>query len=223
MTALPTTHDRCWARIGVWGDRSCPELTAAVHCHNCPVFGAAGRGFLEGPPPAGYLDEWTARLAEPAEARAGDRRGVLVFRLGGEWLALSVTALHEVIPVRPVHRVPLRGGLLAGIVNVRGELHLAVHLDRLLGIARAAGDPAAPAARAIPRLLVAGRPGATWVLPADEVDRVHRIAAADLAAAPPTLDRAAAHYSRGVFRRADRAIGWLDEERLFETLRTSVR
>ena len=28
----------CWNRIGVNGDRSCPELTSFVHCRNCPVF-----------------------------------------------------------------------------------------------------------------------------------------------------------------------------------------
>ena len=49
MTALPlhAPPDRCWQEIGVWGDRSCPELAAVTHCHNCPVFAAAGRKFLK--------------------------------------------------------------------------------------------------------------------------------------------------------------------------------
>src|SRR4051812_32697640 len=55
----------CWHRIGVWGDRSCPELAKVTHCHNCPVFAAAGRRFLDGPSPPDYLDEWTERLARP--------------------------------------------------------------------------------------------------------------------------------------------------------------
>jgi chemotaxis-related protein WspD len=124
----------CWNRIGVRGDRSCPELTQYVHCQNCPVFAAAGRRFLDVATPPGYLEEWTQRLAAPVEEAAADLEGVLVFRLADEWLALSVHTLVEVTTLRPVHRVPHRGGLLAGLVNIRGELCLCVHLVKLLGI-----------------------------------------------------------------------------------------
>jgi chemotaxis-related protein WspD len=136
MTRLPTVAPQsdCWNRIGVRGDRSCPELTQYVHCQNCPVFAAAGRHFLDVPTPPDYLDEWTERLAAPAEEATADLEGVLVFRLADEWLALSVHTLVEVTTPRPIHRVPHRGGLLAGLVNIRGELCLCVHLTKLLGI-----------------------------------------------------------------------------------------
>lgn len=226
MTPLPVTpgRDDCWNRVGVFGDRSCPELGRVGHCHNCPVFAAAGRQFLDAPPPPGYLEEWAARLAEPEEGAAGERVGVLVFRIGGEWLALPVGALVEVTAPRPIHRVPFRGGLLAGLVNVRGELHLAVRLDQLLGIGGAppAGDGAGPRPGP-PRLLVVRRGADTWVFPVDEVDGVRRFPAADLAGVPPTLGRAAARFARGVFRHDDRAVGYLDEVRLFEALRAKVR
>lgn len=88
--------DPCWNRIGVWGDRSCPELEAVTHCHNCPVFAAAGRSFLDAPSPPDYLDEWTRRLALPDGADAADVHSLLVFRLGSEWLALPVGVLVEV-------------------------------------------------------------------------------------------------------------------------------
>src|SRR3954447_825393 len=133
----------CWNTIGVRGDRSCPELVQYVHCQNCPVFAAAGRRFLDAPSPPGYLDEWTERLAAPADAAAGDVESVLLFRLGDEWLALPVRALAEVTTPRPIHRVPFRGGLIAGLVTIRGELALCVHLTRLLGIDPAAAAPPA--------------------------------------------------------------------------------
>lgn len=38
--------DHCWSKIGVSGDRTCPELQSFVHCRNCPVFAAAARTFL---------------------------------------------------------------------------------------------------------------------------------------------------------------------------------
>jgi chemotaxis-related protein WspD len=220
MIALPTTPADCWNHIGVSGDRSCPELARVVHCRNCAVFTAAGRRFLKGPPPAGYLEEWTARLAEPEEKAAGELVSVLVFRLADEWLALPVQALVEVIPLRPIHRIPFRGGLLAGLVNVRGELHLAVRLDQVLGIQRASGEQEKAAPR---RLLVVRRQTEVWVFPVDEVDRVVRFPAVELVSVPPTLSRAATRFTRAVYRYDDRAVGLLDEQQLFETLRARVQ
>ena len=177
--------DQCWPRIGVWGDRSCPELVKMTHCHNCPVFAAAGRRFLDAPSPPDYLDEWTRRLAAPEEDEVRDELGVLVFRLGDEWLALPVAVLVEVTRPRPVHRIPHRGGLLAGMANIRGELHLCVRLDLLLGVA-ATADPD-PELR---RLVVIRRDGEGWAFVAEAVDQVHRVLLPDLGTAAPTLARA---------------------------------
>lgn len=226
LPLLPEQPD-CWNRIGVWGDRSCPELDGVVHCHNCPIFRAAGRRFLASPAPEGYQDDWTARLAAEEDQEVADRQGVLIFRLGDEWLALPVAALHEVLSIRAIHRIPFHGGLLAGVVNVRGELHLAIRMDHLLGItarAKEEGDRApAPGGKSVPRLLLAGRGAETWVFRVEEVDRVHRLANREVKPVPPTLRRAATRYTRGVFNSKDRAVGLLDEGRLFEVLRTSVR
>src|SRR3954462_5683075 len=102
----------CWNHIGVHGNRSCPELATAVHCHNCPVFAAAGRQFLDAASPSGYLEDWAERLAALPETAAADIQSVLLFRLADEWLALPVTVIVEVTGPRPVHRIPYRGGVL---------------------------------------------------------------------------------------------------------------
>jgi chemotaxis-related protein WspD len=229
MTALPIADERndCWNRIGVWGDRSCPELPGVVHCHNCPVFRVAGSRFLAAPAPDGYLDAWTARLAEKEDEEVGDVQGVLIFRLGGEWLALPVAALREVVSIRPVRRIPFQGALLAGLVNVRGELHLTVRLDSLLAIA-GPGDGKAIISpvngfKMAARLLVAGRGAETWVFAVDEVDGVYRLAASELTPVAPTLGRATARLTRGVFLCQSRAVGLLDDARLFEVVRASMR
>ena len=229
MKTLPMTAERqdCWNRIGVWGDRSCPELASVVHCHNCPIFRAAGRHFLASPSPEGYLDAWTTRLAEKEDKELTEVQGALIFRLGEEWLALPVAALREVISVRSIHRIPFHGGLLAGVVNVRGELHLSVRMDHLLGLTHRAEEngnrTTASENKTRPRLLVAGRGAETWVFRVDEVDRVHRLATSELQPVPPTLGRATTRYTRGVFISHDRTVGLLDEARLFEVLRTNVR
>lgn len=209
--------DPCWNRIGVWGDRTCGQLADVTHCHNCPVFAAAGRRFLDAPSPPDYLGEWTTRLAEVGYDGAADELSVLVFRLGGEWLALPVGVLVEVTRERAPHRVPHRGGLLAGLVNIRGELHLCARLDRLLGIVPVEGKAEHP------RMVVIRRDTEVWVFAADEVDQVYHIPGGALAPAPPTLSRAAARVSRGVFHTDGRAVGLLDDFRLFNSLREQVR
>lgn len=214
MTPLPTTD--CWNVIGVHGDCSCPELAEFVHCHNCPVFAAAGRRFLDAPSPPGYLEEWTERLAAPADAAATDLESVLVFRLADERLALSVHALVEVTTPRTVHRVPFRGGLLAGLVNIRGELHLCAHLAKLLGIAAAPSNGAQ-------RLLVARRDAERWAFPVDAVEQVCRVPRADIGQPPTTVGRSATHLSRGVFAWDGGPVGLLDDGRVFDALRTRLR
>lgn len=210
--------EQCWNRIGVRGDRSCPELLKFTHCNNCPVFAAAGRRFLDAPSPEGYLDEWTTRLATRDDTREGDESSVLVFRLGDEWLALPVAVLVEVTRPRAIHRVPHRGGLVAGMANIRGELHLCVRLDLLLGVA-AVADPD-PELR---RLVVIRRETEYWAFAADEVDQVHRVLLPDLTTAAPTLARSHVKMTRGVFPHAGRSVGLLDDSRLFHSLRERMR
>jgi chemotaxis-related protein WspD len=217
------TLDDCWNRIGVHGDRSCPELPKVVHCHNCAVFAAAGRRFLDAPSPAGYLDEWTQRLAAPIEEAAEDLQGVLVFRLAEEWLALAVHALIEVGNLRPVHRIPHRAGVLAGLVNIRGELHLCAHLDQVLGISRKEEGERMKEESRKGRLLVVRREAERWVFRVDEVDQVHRFPIRALTRVPATVGRSVAHLTRGVFHWQGRTIGLVDDERLFQSLRARMR
>lgn len=219
LPVVPAGDSDCWNRIGVRGDRSCPELQAMGHCHNCPVFARAGRQFLNGASPPGYLEEWTARLAAPPEEAADDLLSVLTFRLGEEWLGLPVQVLVEVTTPRPIHRVPHRRGLLAGLVNIRGELHLCAYLHHLLGIQVVDrgkdlhGD----------RLLVTAWGGQHWVFPVQEVDQVRRISRAELTATPPTVALAIGRLSAGVFRDRERSIGLLDAEVLFPSLQGKIR
>jgi chemotaxis-related protein WspD len=228
LPALPvTTGTDCWNRIGVQGDRSCPELPGVVHCQNCPVFAAAGRRFLDGQPPSGYLEEWGQRLIAPLEAIATDLQSVLIFRIDEEWLALRVQVLLEVTGTRAIHRIPHRAGLLAGLVNIRGELHLCVQLAQLLGIGTGRSGPQAgpDTSRELARrrLIVVQRDSDRWVFPVDEVDQVYRFSGAQLRGAPATLARAAGKLTQGIFVWRERSIGYLDDARLFQVLRANIR
>ena len=64
----------------------------------------------------------------------------MVFRIGAEWIGLPTDVFQEVAEECIVHTLPhRRGGVLAGLVNVRGELLLCVALEILLGMEPASG------------------------------------------------------------------------------------
>src|SRR4030095_4038577 len=39
----------CWSQVGIWGNRSCPELQQHVHCRNCPAYAEAAVLMVVGP------------------------------------------------------------------------------------------------------------------------------------------------------------------------------
>ena len=218
--SLPVTTlvDDCWNRIGVSGDRTCPELVTHVHCRNCPVFARAARSFFDRKAPEGYLAEWSELLGRPSGHGAVDDSALLVFRLGSEWLALALAVVSEVTVLRPVHRVPHRTNrVFQGLVSLRGQLQLCVSLHGLLEV-----DPPDPAVEtsANPRLVVIRKETETWVFPADEVVGVHRVARDRLQKVPSTLANPTGSFSRAVFAwDQERSVDVLDEPRVFATLR----
>jgi chemotaxis-related protein WspD len=210
----------CWRAIGVSGDGSCPELRTHVHCRNCPVFTRAGRSLLERAAPPGYRDEWTHLLAQVKPA-AQSERSVLVFRLAEEWLAVETSLCAEVAEWRAPHRIAHRPAhLLAGMVNIRGELSLCVSLHGVLGLhADARGERR--------RLVVVSREGVTWVFTADEVRGVVRFAEAEVENTPMSVAAGLAPLTRRVFRwrvadEPERRVGLIDGDALFTALRGSV-
>jgi chemotaxis-related protein WspD len=136
---MPERKDEvgCWNKIGVWGDRSCPELEAAVHCHNCPVFSAAGRSLLDREAPDEYLGEWAEAITRPAETKNANGESAVVFRLASEWFGLPVHLCREVVEDCPIHTLPHRSdAVFLGLVNVRGQLQLCISLANFLASKR---------------------------------------------------------------------------------------
>lgn len=213
----------CWRRIGVSGDRSCPELETYIHCRNCPVLAEAARSFFDREPPEGYLEDWTRILEQPEVVADPDALSVLIFRVDREWLALPTTTLAEITTLRPLHRVPHRtGGVLEGLANIRGQLQLCVSLHALLGlegrppVAGQSDDGPSPA-----RILVVDRGdagGGPWVCPVDEVGGVQRIARSALRAVPSTVSQANTRFCQALFQWQDETVGLLDEGRVFAGL-----
>lgn len=221
--ATPLRLDDCWNRIGVRGDRSCPELKTHLHCRNCPVHAAAVAALLDRELPVGHLDRWTEHFAKPVEVREAGLHAIVIFRLGVEWLALPTAVFLEVAALRPIHSLPhRRNATVQGLVNIRGELLLCVSAAAVLGLAETAPKPDESGRKANRRLLVLSREGQRLVLPVDEVGGTHRYHPRDLLPPPATVARAGATYTKAILNWRDHPVGCLDDELLFYSLNRSI-
>jgi len=215
QVVAPMEH--CWRHVGVSGDRTCAELATFIHCRNCPVLAAAARRFFDRPAPPGYLESWQKILEQPAADLDADTSSVLIFRLGNEWLSLPTAVLVEVTQPRQLHRLPHRSGtIIAGIVNIRGQLQVCVRLEGLLGLDATAIEP--PIAALTARLLVVERAGARWAFRVDEVAGLHRVPGRSLRDVPATVSGADTRATVALFAWQDRTVGLLDEARLLDGL-----
>jgi chemotaxis-related protein WspD len=222
--ARTVNFDDCWNRIGVRGDASCERLVEYVRCLNCPVFETAAAKLLERPIPLVDLSRHDVRApAQPQRDLQGASESFLVFRIGGEWLALPTPIFKRIVQTRPIHTLPHRQHrAVLGVVNVQGELLVCLSLAHLLGFAADASAHDDRARHDLPRLLVVSRAEEHAVFPVDQVDGVHRIATASFCAPPATLSHAAAAHTRAVAPWRGMSVGLLDADALFDTLNRSL-
>ncbi|HTB63262.1 MAG TPA: chemotaxis protein CheW [Opitutales bacterium] len=211
----------CWRRIGVWGDKSCPELAEQVHCANCPVFAEAGRSFFDRDAPEDYLREWAGVLAQ-ASAPHEETVSALVFRLGPQWLALPAAGVVSVSELRPVHRLPHRSGkIFSGLVNIAGELQLAFNLHALLELPVEAPLHLSLSAQIYPRLVLCRREQAAFAFLADEVYGAAALVLAQMQTGP-SESNSLATFSRGQFAFKRRTLRLLDDELLAHALARNI-
>ncbi len=215
------TIDTCWKRVGIWGDRSCPELATHLHCRNCGVFCSAAAALLDRKPPEGYQAEWTMRIAQPRHKELAGTLSIVIFRVGGEWLALPSKVFLEVADLRPIRSLPHRrqDDAVRGVVNIRGELLLCVSPAGLLGLVEQGLPPEPKKERkAHPRLLVLSHKGNRAVFPVDEVHVGRRYHPDELKPVPSTVSLASAAYTLGLISWEGFSVGILDSDLLFYTL-----
>jgi chemotaxis-related protein WspD len=193
----------------------------------------AARAFFDREAPEGYLESWSGILEEPGTTDNSHPLSVLVFRLGREWLALSTLVLVEVTTPRTCHRIPHRvGGLLEGVLNIRGQLQLCISAHRLLGIDPTTADEAVrtdgvPTAERLPqadlrRLLVVERAGRSgldrWVFSTDQVAGVQRVERTAMRAVPATVSQSGARFCHALFDWQGVVVAILDDSRFFDGL-----
>lgn len=213
----------CWNVIGVRGDASCAELTAHVHCRNCPIYSNAAANLLDGEPPADYIAHWTEQARKHKGAAERAELSVLLFRIGSEWLALPTGVLAEIASVRPVHSIPhRRNGVVLGLANIRGTLLVCISLRDVLSVDTAAPAEPIKTGYVAARFVVIQRDGQRVVCPVDEVHGIERFSARDLGSVPATVAGAASRYTRAVLTWQAKTLGLLDEHALFQAVNRSL-
>lgn len=212
----------CWKSIGTFGDRSCHRLSEEIHCRNCEVYRAGGRNLLDRPQPDAYREELTRQLAEPEVILEDKPLELVLFRIGGAWLALPSRCFLRTLPILPVVPMPGRtNAVFQGMVNAHGDIRLCVSLGPLMGpeMDRPVIDVSA---RVFPRMLEISLNGQIWVYASDEVVGSIDCEQNSLEALPANLAIASQGLVRGVFDWFGLRVALLEHERLCALLEEAL-
>lgn len=215
--ALPVV-DACWNQIGVRGDRSCPKLIQAIHCHNCQVFSAAAQTLLDRPADEAYLAELSAFVSEPLQTRKAADRSAVLFCVGGEHFAIDTESVIEVGDAVAPRRIPHRSDdVLVGLIHIQGRLDLCISLCGLLDLPRPRS-----VLTTLVRVLVASSAGQRWVFLVDTVTGIQRFHHDQLVEAPAS-SRAGNAFVRGLVAHEGALHGLLDLGRVCERVKERLR
>ena len=209
----------CWRKIGVYaGDHSCTRLLEVVHCRNCDVFSAAARSVMLRE--TDQLDDDVAWVPEIAAVV----RSALLLRIGGVRIGLPVACVIEIAADAPLRRVPHRSGrAVAGLTNVRGQLHLTLVPERLFGLEISASAQEVPENHVRPRIvLMHAVVGAPVALRADHVVGVHGFALDALGPVPESLPARLADCANAIGLFEDEHYFLLDEVKFAEVLTEAI-
>lgn len=205
--------DRCWNRIGVGGDATCPQLAALGHCRNCGEYARGGRTLLDREPPADAVAEWSRVLAEVKTSASASGDPMIAFQVCSEGFALHAAFLERVTAMPPVHTVPSRSGdVFRGVVNIDGELLPCFSAAAGLQLG---GDGTAPNPA---RILVLHQAEARLACAVDQVTGFVRLMPEDLETPPVTLAHNQRAFTIAVFLMKGKHAGLLDGARFIQHL-----
>jgi chemotaxis-related protein WspD len=170
------------------------------------------------------LRESTALVAAKKNVVELGTKSVLTFRIGTEWFALPAGVVQEIADRGTVRSLPgHRGGILSGLVNVRGELLLCIALGVVLGLEKGPDGQEIGAPASSERLMICKHGDARLAFQVSEVYGLHRYHPRDLRNTPATLAKAAEGiYTLGVVPWGDKIVGCLDDELLFYTVNKNL-
>lgn len=131
------------------------------------------------------------------------------FAVGPLQFGVEVRRVQELIRHQPMTRVPRAPGDVRGLINLRGQIVLALDVRSRL---RLPHDGAA----ARPMNVVVRCPEGAASLLVDEICDVVEVDTAAFEPAPDTLESSVAQFVTGVFKMPDRLLLVLDVDRLLD-------
>lgn len=134
---------------------------------------------------------------------------VCTFQIGGNWYGLDVTRVQEVALPQALTSVPLSHPAVAGLMNLRGQIVIAIDLRRRLGLPDR--DRNVPCVYVVIETIN----GAVSLI-ADEVGDVLTLSKQDFESPPDTLREMARNLTVGVYKLPNRLFVLLDPDRLAE-------
>jgi chemotaxis-related protein WspD len=172
---------------------------------------------------AEYLLEASVHVAAEKKVAQAGTRSVVIFRIASEWLALPADIFQEASDEHIVRTLPhRRGGVLRGLVSVRGELLICVAFGTLLGVADSP-QLSRESLKASRRLLVCNEKGGKFAFQVNEIYGTHRYHPSSVRAVPSTLEKSeAARYINGILPWKETTAGLLDPELLLYTLNRNL-
>lgn len=171
---------------------------------------------------AAAIAEATAHYAAPRAIEGVLGESAVVFRIGGEWLALPTATLDRIADPQPVHSLPhRRSGAPAGLVNVGGDLVVHVSLGNLLNVQAGARSDAGESTRSVARLLVLTDQRGRLAITVDEVWGVYRYDASARKAMPASAGGLST-YTSAILDVDGRTVGYLDVNRVMSALSTAI-
>jgi len=148
----------------------------------------------------------------------GDRQFVTL-GIDGEIFGIEVTAVREILEVRPITRLPQCPPYLLGMIDVRGSTVPVIDLRSKLGLPSAANTEQT-------RILVLDIPGESGARVLGLLtDRVFEVTSLDEQVMQPPPDigvRWRSDYIQGLGRRGDAFVVVFDLERLFSSHETAL-
>jgi purine-binding chemotaxis protein CheW len=131
--------------------------------------------------------------------------------LDGACYGIEVTRVQEIIRYQRLTRVPLASSVVAGLMNLRGQIVTAIDLRRRLALPARAGE-------ALPTNVVVQSESGVVSLLVDEVGDVLTVAAESFEPPPETLRRPARDLVRGAYKLKDRLLLVLNTEQVVNVL-----
>jgi len=128
------------------------------------------------------------------------------FLVGGLFFGLEVLCIQEVIRAQPITVVPLSSSVIAGLINLRGQIVTAIDLRARLGLPPRGADER-------PLNVVVRTSDGPVSLLVDEIGDVIEVAAASFERPPDTLGDEARELIRGAYKLKGRLLLVLDPAR----------